>query len=55
MAGEKAHAPDQLQGEINVTLMIDVLLVLLIIFMVISPAMPRGLGAVQPHLQCMSS
>lgn len=32
-------------SEINVTPMIDVLLVLLIIFMVIVPAMPRGVAA----------
>jgi biopolymer transport protein TolR len=36
-------------AEINVTPMIDVLLVLLIIFMVIVPAMPRGLEATLPQ------
>jgi biopolymer transport protein ExbD len=36
-------------SEINVTPMIDVLLVLLIIFMVIVPAMPRGEVAVAPQ------
>lgn len=36
-------------SEINVTPMIDVLLVLLIIFMVIVPAMPRGEAAVAPQ------
>jgi biopolymer transport protein ExbD len=35
-------------AEINVTPMIDVLLVLLIIFMVIVPALPRGEAAVVP-------
>jgi biopolymer transport protein TolR len=38
-----------LASEINVTPMIDVLLVLLIIFMVIVPAVPRGETAVAPH------
>jgi len=36
-------------SEINVTPMIDVLLVLLIIFMVIVPALPRGEAALVPH------
>jgi biopolymer transport protein TolR len=36
-------------SEINVTPMIDVLLVLLIIFMVIVPAMPRGESAQLPR------
>jgi biopolymer transport protein ExbD len=38
-----------LASEINVTPMIDVLLVLLIIFMVIVPALPRGEAAALPH------
>jgi biopolymer transport protein TolR len=38
-----------LASEINVTPMIDVLLVLLIIFMVIVPAVPRGETALAPH------
>jgi biopolymer transport protein TolR len=38
-----------LASEINVTPMIDVLLVLLIIFMVIVPAIPRGEAALVPH------
>jgi biopolymer transport protein TolR len=37
-----------MQCEINVTPMIDVLLVLLIIFMVIVPAIPRGEAALVP-------
>lgn len=37
-----------LRAEINMTPMIDVLLVLLIIFMVIVPAMPRGESAQMP-------
>lgn len=38
-----------LSSEINVTPLIDVLLVLLIIFMVIVPVMPRGLHSVLPR------
>jgi len=36
-------------AEINVTPMIDILLVLLIIFMVIVPVTPKGLAALVPH------
>jgi biopolymer transport protein TolR len=39
---------ESLSSEINVTPLIDVLLVLLIIFMVIVPVMPRGLHSVFP-------
>jgi biopolymer transport protein TolR len=39
---------DGLSSEINVTPLIDVLLVLLIIFMVIVPVMPRGLNSSLP-------
>ena len=38
-----------LASEINITPMIDVLLVLLIIFMVIVPAVPRGEAAMAPR------
>ena len=37
-------------SDINVTPLIDVLLVLLIIFMVIVPVVPKGLGAMVPQL-----
>lgn len=40
--------PGSMSSEINVTPLIDVLLVLLIIFMVIVPAMSRGEGALVP-------
>jgi biopolymer transport protein TolR len=43
-----------LSSEINVTPMIDVLLVLLIIFMVIVPAVPRGEAALVPHAAPMA-
>lgn len=36
-------------AQINITPMIDILLVLLIIFMVIAPVTPRGLPALLPH------
>lgn len=39
---------NNLSSEINVTPLIDVLLVVLIIFMVIVPEMPRGLSSVLP-------
>jgi biopolymer transport protein TolR len=43
-----SSAGSGLSSEINVTPLIDILLVMLIIFMVIVPFMPRGLGASIP-------
>ncbi len=43
------NASNQLQGDINVTPLIDVLLVVLIIFMIIVPVIPHGLNAALPR------
>jgi biopolymer transport protein ExbD len=44
-----AGGNDDLQGEINVTPMVDVMLVLLIIFMVVTPARLQGFTATLPQ------
>jgi len=49
MTIENGRTQAQLLGEVNVTPMIDILLVLLIIFMVISPTLPHGLQAMLPQ------
>jgi biopolymer transport protein TolR len=48
MTVENGSNSSQLRGDINVTPMIDVLLVLLIIFMVIAPVLPHGMNAALP-------
>jgi biopolymer transport protein TolR len=48
MAMSMGQAKDQIAG-INITPMIDILLVLLIIFMVIVPSVPKGLEASLPQ------
>jgi len=49
MTSQASQAVGRMLGEINVTPMIDVLLVLLIIFMVIAPVAPRGLATDLPQ------
>lgn len=49
MASESGQVSGQLRSEVNITPMIDVLLVLLIIFMVIAPALPHGMNAALPQ------
>jgi biopolymer transport protein ExbD len=49
MALETGNASGEMRGDINLTPLIDVLLVLLIIFMVISPIVPHGLESALPR------
>jgi biopolymer transport protein TolR len=49
MTSQASQAVGRMLGEINLTPMIDILLVLLIIFMVIAPVTPHGLAADLPQ------
>jgi biopolymer transport protein TolR len=49
MTGQASESVGRMLGEINVTPMIDILLVLLIIFMVIAPVTPHGLAGDLPQ------
>jgi biopolymer transport protein ExbD len=49
MAMSTGGGDDALQGDINVTPMVDVMLVLLIIFMVVTPALLQGFTATLPQ------
>jgi biopolymer transport protein ExbD len=49
MAMSAGQSNDELQGDINVTPMVDVMLVLLIIFMVVTPALLQGFTATLPQ------
>src|SRR5919204_6434554 len=47
--GMQAGGGDHLQSEINVTPMVDIMLVLLIIFMVITPFLQQGVSVALPR------
>lgn len=46
--GAGGGSPDELQGSINVTPLVDVCLVLLIIFMVVTPMLQQGVDVLLP-------
>jgi biopolymer transport protein ExbD len=47
--GAGGGSPDELKGDINVTPLVDVCLVLLIIFMVVTPMLQQGVDVLLPN------
>ena len=47
--GAGGGSPDEVKGDINVTPLVDVCLVLLIIFMVVTPMLQQGVDVLLPH------
>src|SRR5436853_6898992 len=47
--GPGGGSPDEIKGDINVTPLVDVCLVLLIIFMVVTPMLQQGVDVLHPE------